>query len=88
VEKELSANDIHKEMFPVYGGKCLSRKAVHSWSRNSRKDVPKSQMIADQARKWPRQQSKRLLCCGIRGTGKTMGQMYQCWMICREINVY
>jgi hypothetical protein len=20
--------DIHKEMFPVYGGKCLSRKAV------------------------------------------------------------
>jgi hypothetical protein len=24
----LSAKDIHKEMFPVYGGKCLSRKAV------------------------------------------------------------
>jgi hypothetical protein len=23
--------DIHKEIFPVYGGKCLSRKAVHSW---------------------------------------------------------
>jgi hypothetical protein len=29
--KELSAKDIHKETFPVYGGKCLSRKAVHSW---------------------------------------------------------
>jgi hypothetical protein len=28
--KGLSAKDIHKEMFPVYGGKCLSRKAVHS----------------------------------------------------------
>jgi hypothetical protein len=27
----LSAKDIHKEMFPVYGEKCLSRKAVHSW---------------------------------------------------------
>jgi hypothetical protein len=26
--------DIHKEMFPVYGGKCLSRKAVHSWVAN------------------------------------------------------
>jgi transposase len=30
-EKGLSAKDIHKEMFPVYGGKCLSCKAVHSW---------------------------------------------------------
>jgi hypothetical protein len=26
-----SAKDIHKEMFPVYGGKCLLRKAVHNW---------------------------------------------------------
>jgi hypothetical protein len=23
MEKELYANDIHKEIFPVYGGKCL-----------------------------------------------------------------
>jgi hypothetical protein len=23
--------NMHKEMFPVYGGKCLSRKAVHNW---------------------------------------------------------
>jgi hypothetical protein len=29
--KGLRAKDIHKEMFPVYGGKCLSRKAVPSW---------------------------------------------------------
>jgi hypothetical protein len=27
--KGLNAKNIHKEMFPVYGGKCLSRKAVH-----------------------------------------------------------
>jgi hypothetical protein len=26
-----NAKDIHKEMFPLYGGKCLSRKAVHNW---------------------------------------------------------
>jgi hypothetical protein len=26
--KGLSAKDIHKEMFPVYCGKCLSRKVV------------------------------------------------------------
>jgi hypothetical protein len=29
--KGLNAKDIQKEMFPVYGGKCLSRKAVHNW---------------------------------------------------------
>jgi hypothetical protein len=29
--KGLNAKDIHKKMFPVYGGKCLSRKAVHNW---------------------------------------------------------
>jgi hypothetical protein len=29
--KGLSAKDIHKEIFPVYGGKCLSLKAVHNW---------------------------------------------------------
>jgi hypothetical protein len=28
--KGRSANDIHKEIFPVCGGKCWSRKAVHS----------------------------------------------------------
>jgi hypothetical protein len=22
---------MHKEMFPVYGGKCLSCEAVHNW---------------------------------------------------------
>jgi hypothetical protein len=27
--KGLNAKDIHKEIFPVYGGKCLSRKLVH-----------------------------------------------------------
>jgi hypothetical protein len=26
----LNAKDIRKEMFPVYGGKCLSRKAVRN----------------------------------------------------------
>jgi hypothetical protein len=28
--KGLGAKDIHKEMFPVYGGKCLSYKAAHN----------------------------------------------------------
>jgi hypothetical protein len=29
--KGLNAKGIHKEMFPVYGEKCLSRKAVQPW---------------------------------------------------------
>jgi hypothetical protein len=32
--KGLNAKDIHEEMFPVYGRKCLSHKAVHSWVTN------------------------------------------------------
>jgi hypothetical protein len=30
VGKTTPAKDIYKEMFPIYGGKCLSRKAVHN----------------------------------------------------------
>jgi hypothetical protein len=34
-EKGLNSKDIYKEMFPVYGGKRVSRKAVHTaGSRN------------------------------------------------------
>jgi hypothetical protein len=29
--KGLNEKDIPKEMFPVYSGKYLSRKAVHNW---------------------------------------------------------
>jgi hypothetical protein len=32
-QKDLTQG-IHKEMFPVYGGKCLSLKTVHSWAAN------------------------------------------------------
>jgi hypothetical protein len=37
--KGLNAKDIHKEMFPVYGGKCLSRKAVHNWVEKAADDA-------------------------------------------------
>jgi hypothetical protein len=29
--KVLNAKDIEKEMFPVYGRKCLSHNAIHNW---------------------------------------------------------
>jgi hypothetical protein len=37
--KGLIAKDIHKEMFPLYGGKCLARKAVHKWVENEVDEV-------------------------------------------------
>jgi hypothetical protein len=29
--KVLNAKDVHKDMFPPYGGKCLWRKAGQNW---------------------------------------------------------
>jgi hypothetical protein len=29
--KGLNAKDSHKDIFPIYDGKCLSHKAVHNW---------------------------------------------------------
>jgi hypothetical protein len=34
--KELYVKDIHNEISPVYGGKCLSRKAVQPWWKTFR----------------------------------------------------
>jgi hypothetical protein len=85
--KGLNAKDIQKEMFPVNGVKCLSRKAVHHWVEKFSQGRSK---VADEARSGAEVAEttvKRLLCCGFRSTGKAMGQVYQCWwMICRERN--
>jgi hypothetical protein len=32
--KVLNTKNIYKEMFSVYGGRCLSRKTVHNWVEN------------------------------------------------------
>jgi transposase len=45
--KGLNAKDIHKEIFPVYVGKCLSRKAVHNWVE---KFSQRRSKVADDAR--------------------------------------
>jgi hypothetical protein len=36
--KGLNAKDIYKEIFPVYGGKCLSCKTPHTWVENCHLD--------------------------------------------------
>jgi hypothetical protein len=82
-------NDIQKEMFPVYGGKCLSCKAVHTGSRNAANVSIMTEEVEMEVWKWLRQQSKRLSCRGFRRTDEAMGQVYQCsWRICQEIDVF
>jgi hypothetical protein len=41
----LNAKDMHKEVFPVYDGKCLLRKAVQNRVEKCLKDVRKSQIM-------------------------------------------
>jgi hypothetical protein len=45
--KGLDAKDIHKEMFPLYGGECLLRKAVRKWVEKFSQGRSK---VADDAR--------------------------------------
>jgi hypothetical protein len=45
--KGLNEKGVHEEMFPVYGGKCLSLKVVHNWVETFSQGRSK---IADDAR--------------------------------------
>jgi hypothetical protein len=80
--KELDGKDIHKEMFPVYGGKYMSSKAVHNWVANvslMTKRLKRGEEVAETT-------VKGLLCCGFRRIGKAMKHVYQCWWrICRHM---
>jgi hypothetical protein len=64
-KKGLNAKHIHKEMLPVYGGRCLPRKAVHNWAQKFLKDVRNSQMMPGQMRELLRQQSKDFYAAGF-----------------------
>jgi hypothetical protein len=57
--------DIHKELFPVYGGKCLSRKAVHSWVEKRGKRFADDEEVKTEVRKRLRQQSKYFYAAGF-----------------------
>jgi hypothetical protein len=84
--KELSAKDIHKEIIPVYCGKCLSRKAVHNWVEKRGNRFADDEKIETEVGEVAETRAKRLLCRGFRRTHKAIGQVYQCWWrVCREI---
>jgi hypothetical protein len=75
-----------KKCFLFMVGSVCSVKRFTTVSRNSLKDVRKSQMMPGEVAETT---VKRLQCCGFRRTGKAIGQVYRCWLkICREINVF
>jgi hypothetical protein len=82
--KGLTTEDMHKEMFPVFGWKCLSRKVLQPWGQRyaDNEEVETGAAMAEITVKKP-------LCCGFRRTGKAMGQVYVCWCrMCREIYAF
>jgi hypothetical protein len=56
--KGLNANDIHKAMFPVYGGKCLPCKAVHSWVEKRGKRFADDEEVETELQKWLKHRPK------------------------------
>jgi transposase-like protein len=50
--KGLNVKDIHKEMFRVYGVKCLSRKAVHNWVEKRGKRFADDEEFETEVQKW------------------------------------
>jgi hypothetical protein len=70
--KGLNEKDIHKEFFPVYDGKCLSRKAVHN--RVEKFSLERSKLAGDalSGAEVAQTRVKRLLCCRSRRAGKAM----------------
>jgi hypothetical protein len=70
----LNVKDIHKEIFPLYGGKCLSCEAVHNWVEEFSQGRSN---VADDAR------------TGRPVEIATEGKTYRCWCrICGEVNVF
>jgi hypothetical protein len=49
--KGFNAKDTHKEMFPLYGGKCLWRKAFHNWVKQRGKRFADDEEVETEVRK-------------------------------------
>jgi hypothetical protein len=64
-EKGLNSKDIYKEIFPVYGGKCLSRKEDRNWVEKRGKGFADEEEVETEVQKWPRQQSRDFYVAGF-----------------------
>jgi hypothetical protein len=57
--------NIHNEKFPVYNGKCLSRKAVHKWVKKRGQLFTDDKEVETEVQKWLIQQSKDFYAAGF-----------------------
>jgi hypothetical protein len=84
-QKVLNTKDIHKEIFPIYGEKYLSLKAVHIWVKIISEGRSKVEVDARLGAEVAETTAQRLLCYGFRRTGKAIRPVYQCWWkICKK----
>jgi hypothetical protein len=63
--KGLNGKDIHKEMFSIYGGKCLSRKVFQNWVEERGKRFADDEEVETEARKWLTQQPNDFYATGF-----------------------
>jgi hypothetical protein len=52
-------------IFPVYGGKCLPRKAIHKWVEKRGKSFADDEKVETEVQKLLRQQSKDFCAAGF-----------------------
>jgi hypothetical protein len=74
--KGVNAVDIHKEVPPIYGGKCLSCKAVHNWVEKFSQGRYEVADDAPPGTDATETTAKRLIRCGFRLIGKGMVQVF------------
>jgi hypothetical protein len=74
----LNAKGIHKEMFPVYGGKRVSRKAVYNWVNRCGKRFADDEEVKAELQKWLKQRSKGFCAAGFDALVK---QWYKCIVV-------
>ena len=86
--KNMEAKDIHKEMLPMYGEHCLSRRAVHNWVQKFSEGLSwRSCSWKNSARVVPTA-TKRIFRRRFPGTCETVGQVFKSvWRLCWKINV-
>jgi arsenate reductase-like glutaredoxin family protein len=69
-------------MFPFYGVKCLSCKAVHNWVKKHGSSFTDDEEVETEELKWLRQQSKRFYAAGFSTLAK---RWYKCIVTCPPI---
>jgi hypothetical protein len=88
VGKRLNGKDAHKEMFPVYDGKSLSRKAFHIWFEKFPQGRTKVSHDVRPGAKVAETIVKRLCAAGFDALVKWWDKCINVAGGCQEINVF